>query len=1108
MSYPISLKTRYITMTSVAALMAIGLSSTSVQAACMTTGVGTVTINCSTGMTSTTGVTEAAATDVTTVNVQATTTVDDSGMAKPAAIVLGGSDGDSVNVVASDSVVSGSSKGILIVDGDNHVVNNKGQITGGAIGIDMNGGAGGESGYVVNNQSTGVITGSTDIGVNMGAISSGGINNSGDISGFNAGVAINTSTATFFANVTVTNDASGTISSSNGVGIKIVSAGGDSINVINRGEITGGNGIAISGTNGDEKVENDGEIRGDVNLGIGDNKVFNGEIGGVPQGFGHIHGDVITGNGNDELRNSTGATIFGNVNLGDGTNTINNKGTIGNGAGSGNVTTGNGKDTITNSGLITGTVNLGSGQNTLNNSGTVSGGYIGGANADTINNTGVINGGAVLGNGTNQINNNFGIITGGVTGGNGSDTITNTVGLMVGNINMGDGTNTLNNAGGIILGQIQGGNGNDTVNNFGLMIGNMNLGNGSNIYRDLANSTLVGNLTTGIGTDIVDIQGTITGNVSLGLGNDTLTLHDTTTLGAGTVINGGLLGNDALILTGGVGTKVLTNDINNFETLTLNNANQTLWALDRNYTFTNSTTITRGGLEVRAGRTLTSANVAVGANGLLTGDGRVVGNVTVNGTIRPGNGTTGTLTIQGNYNNGATGVLEVGVGPGMTQSKLMVTGTAALGNQGTLKVEVAPGLFKKTTTYNVVEAGNVTGTYGTTVFSKPGNLFTKFTTKYIPKAVQVIITKLSYGDVVGDTYNRHQTGDALFRGMQASATGSDMEKVADQFEGLPVGSHGYALDSLSGDVYPAMEALQEQVAKNFRNVAGNRTNQFLEGANVWGNVIGTNQTIRSDGNGDRSKGDIQGAVGGIEYGFGNAKIGLFGGYGQGHTDLSQHLSSGKNDQIVGGAYAGVNYHGFVVSGQFSYGQGHNDVKRHIAVGSIQRDVSSKEKVRLLGGNASVGYDINLGVITLTPGLGVDVTQTQSNGFEEKGNGGDVALQGKRHRDLLVSGEAGLRVSANWNLGLVSIAPYVSGQFSRQVAGDSYRDRDLSFQGNPTGTGFNVRSANAGKNRFLVGGGLAIGVGMVKLELGYSQDINVGGDKQNSRNFTAGLGFHW
>lgn len=66
-------------------------------------------------------------------------------------------------------------------------------------------------------------------------------------------------------------------------------------------------------------------------------------------------------------------------------------------------------------------------------------------------------------------------------------------------------------------------------------------------------------------------------------------------------------------------------------------------------------------LVVSSGSVLTAPTVEIGANGVLGGNGTIIGNVINGGTINPGN-SPGTLTVQGNYSNspGARLVLEVG----------------------------------------------------------------------------------------------------------------------------------------------------------------------------------------------------------------------------------------------------------------------------------------------------------------------------------------------------------------------------------------------------------------------------------------------------------------
>jgi hypothetical protein len=71
--------------------------------------------------------------------------------------------------------------------------------------------------------------------------------------------------------------------------------------------------------------------------------------------------------------------------------------------------------------------------------------------------------------------------------------------------------------------------------------------------------------------------------------------------------------------------------------------------------------------------------------GLLTGAGTIQANVTNAATVEPGD-PFGTLTIEGNYTQTATGVLRIQIGGPKLYGQLVVTGTATLG--GTLDVSL------------------------------------------------------------------------------------------------------------------------------------------------------------------------------------------------------------------------------------------------------------------------------------------------------------------------------------------------------------------------------------------------------------------------------------
>jgi len=285
------------------------------------------------------------------------------------------------------------------------------------------------------------------------------------------------------------------------------------------------------------KITSSGDIYGYIHLGNGTNTI---------SATGDIGGEVSAGSGNDTLTVGAGKNVNGNVNLGNGNNTISSLGGL-----YGTVTTGGGNDKLTvGADGYTYLVNLGEGTNIVNNSGTIHNndsthvayqGSTGGNDTVTNNKGGTIYGGIEVGNGVNSLTNagevNYSAVSNlSYSGGNDSDTIKNT-GKMDGGITAGNGTNSLTNSGTIhydaSLYSYTGGASNDTITNSGLMDGYVNLGDGTNKVTN--SGTINAIVYGGASTDTVTNSGTIYG-VSLGDGSDSFTNtgHVSNTIDLGT----------------------------------------------------------------------------------------------------------------------------------------------------------------------------------------------------------------------------------------------------------------------------------------------------------------------------------------------------------------------------------------------------------------------------------------------------------------------------------------------------------------------------------------------------------------------------------------------
>jgi T5SS/PEP-CTERM-associated repeat protein len=109
-----------------------------------------------------------------------------------------------------------------------------------------------------------------------------------------------------------------------------------------------------------------------------------------------------------------------------------------------------------------------------------------------------------------------------------------------------------------------------------------------------------------------------------------------------------------------------------------------------------------GGLPTNVGA------LRVGPGGLVAGVGTVIGNLTNEGEVAPGN-SPGTLKVQGNFTQGVNGILNLEIGS-TAADLLQVTGNAKLG--GTLNLGLFDGFIPHAgATYDLLTASNLSGAF-------------------------------------------------------------------------------------------------------------------------------------------------------------------------------------------------------------------------------------------------------------------------------------------------------------------------------------------------------------------------------------------------------------
>jgi uncharacterized protein with beta-barrel porin domain len=438
--------------------------------------------------------------------------------------------------------------------------------------------------------------------------------------------------------------------------------------------------------------------------------------------------------------NSGGSGLFG-VN-GNGQLTVNNSGSIGslteiagiNGS-PGLMVTNNAGGVIRGGTAIQGAGLLGVGTATVVNFGLIQGrqiGIDGGSGfADVTNNAGgtITARFAAINSGLNSVRvTNSGTIS--TTVGQSGNAIaagdTATVNNLTSGIITADGdaitarTIVLTNAGsisgtGFAASGVSGGN--VTLTNSGSITGatggfGISMDTGSVINN--AGAIISGDLGVSAGNTMIFNAGTITGTAGTAI--NFFSGGNTLTLAPGSVISGKVLGTGSDTFQLG-GTGAATFDVSQLGAAaqyqgfgTFNKIDSSTWTLTGTSSFAGPINVNGGTLAVN-GDVTSASSLTVNAGGTLGGTG-TVGTTQINGgTLSPGN-SIGTLTVSGSLTMTAASTYLVQVS-GNSADKTIVTGAATIAG----KVVVDPlARLSATTTYTIMTAGTVTGTFSTVDF--------------------------------------------------------------------------------------------------------------------------------------------------------------------------------------------------------------------------------------------------------------------------------------------------------------------------------------------------------------------------------------------------------
>ncbi len=322
--------------------------------------------------------------------------------------------------------------------------------------------------------------------------------------------------------------------------------------------------------------------------------------------------------------------------------------------------------------------------------------------------------------------------------------------------------------------------------------------------------------------------------------------------------------------------------------------------------------------------TLTSAKLPVMPAGRLQGSGRIIGDVHMAGTLAPGN-SIGTLTVQGNYVQGAGSTYLAEVAPDGRGDRLEVSGTVQL-HGGRLMVSHAPGRYWLGQSYDLLYA--VGGVEGRFAGVEHGALspFLAFGLTYSARVAALQVTRGQWLAAYARTPNQRAAANAADR----MAMNHALPGVLTQLQ--PAAAMA-ALDALSGASHASLGTSLFDQGRRLGDVALDRartgrgafdTDKRGESSRgVWADIQATSATLPSDGNAATASAQGNALLFGYDHHFESGlRVGLLGGAIRGDARYGQDRSRIRGTQV--GVYAGQNWGGFNAAA--SFGWSGNDIR--------------------------------------------------------------------------------------------------------------------------------------------------------------------------------------
>lgn len=522
--------------------------------------------------------------------------------------------------------------------------------------------------------------------------------------------------------------------------------------------------------------------------------------------------------------------------------------------------------------------------------------------------------------------------------------------------------------------------------------------------------------------------------------------------------------------------------------------------------FTGSTRVEGGQLIVNG--SLTASNVTV-SGGVLGGTG-MLGNVGIHpgGTISPGHGSIGTLTVA-NFGQAPGSTYQVELASNGTGDRINVAGLTELIDAPALQIIRADGgPYALGTRYTVLtSAGGVTGTYALTGDTQI-TAFLGFSAAYDPNNVYIDVAQVRSFTAAAQTAN--QLGTAAGLGT-LPVTGP----LSTALLNLPNDAAAQqAFDQLSGEVHSSARSVllsdsqfvRDAALGRLRTTSGNSAPAVAEacGASTSCAVL-DEMTVWARGfgswghwNGDGNAATVWRNTGGLFVGadvpvMQRGRAGLLVGYSNSSIQAAERNSSVIVDNFHLGAYGGARWGDLALRAGFAYTWHTLSTVRAIAF----QGFSDTVKGRYSGGTGQafgeLGYGLQAAGVAIEPFANVAYAGLRTDGFSE--TGGAAALTSGGSFDDATFTTLGARASTDFTIGSMQATAKGSAGW-RHAFGDTTPGSSFAFAG---GGAFTVLGVPIARDSAVIEAGVEVGLAPgVDFGVSYGGQFGAGASDQSAR----------